>query len=89
MSRPIGLTVPQYASLEVLRQRPGVSNAELARATFVSRQSVNVLLRGLESAGLVTRVVAEVEERMLSTLDVTERGSLRHLLRGCLAGLRA
>lgn len=53
------LTVPQYASLEMLDQRPGISGAELARRTFVTRQSSAVVLRGLERAGLVTRTAAE------------------------------
>lgn len=50
-----GLTVPQYACLELLGLRPGLSNAELARGVFVTRQSMNVVLRGLQDSGLVTR----------------------------------
>lgn len=53
--RPLDLTVPQYACLEVLRQRPGLSGSELARAVFVSRQAMNVVLKGLEDRGLLTR----------------------------------
>jgi len=53
--RPLQLTVPQYACLELLGQRPGLSNAELARGVFVTRQSMNVVLQGLEERGLVTR----------------------------------
>lgn len=49
------LTVPQYACLELLDQRPGLSNAELARGTFVTRQSMNVVLRGLQETGLISR----------------------------------
>jgi DNA-binding MarR family transcriptional regulator len=50
-----GLTVAQYACLELLDQRPGLSNAELARGAFVTRQAMNVVLRGLQEGGLVTR----------------------------------
>jgi DNA-binding MarR family transcriptional regulator len=53
--RPLGLTVPQYACLELLAQRSGLSNSELARGAFVTRQSMNVLLQGLERDGLVSR----------------------------------
>ncbi|MEU7484252.1 MarR family transcriptional regulator [Streptomyces sp. NPDC042319] len=53
--REHGLTVPQYATLELLALHPGMSNAELARATFVTRQSGNVVLRGLQDAGLIAR----------------------------------
>jgi DNA-binding MarR family transcriptional regulator len=53
--RRYGLTVPKYACLELLDQRPGLSNAELARGAFVTRQSMNLVLRGLQEGGLVTR----------------------------------
>ncbi|MFD4630715.1 MarR family winged helix-turn-helix transcriptional regulator [Streptomyces sp. NPDC058284] len=53
--REHGLTVPQYSCLEVLAVRPGLSNADLARATFVTRQSMNVVLRGLQRDGLIDR----------------------------------
>lgn len=53
--RPLGMTVTHYAVLELLAQRPGLSNSELARGAFVSRQSMNVLLQSLERDGVVTR----------------------------------
>lgn len=53
--RPLGMSVPQYSCLEQLAHRPGISNSELARGTFVSRQSMNVLLQALQRDGLVTR----------------------------------
>lgn len=53
--RPLGMTVPQYACLELLGQRPGLSNSDLARGAFVSRQSMNVLLQSLERDRLVAR----------------------------------
>ncbi|WP_444963458.1 MarR family winged helix-turn-helix transcriptional regulator [Nocardiopsis sp. M1B1] len=63
--REHGLTVPQYSCLELLDQRPGLSNADLARGTFVTRQSANVVLRGLEGSGLVTRPVSAEHGRTL------------------------
>ncbi|WP_243062920.1 MarR family winged helix-turn-helix transcriptional regulator [Humibacter sp. RRB41] len=53
--RPLGMTVTHYSCLELLAQRPGLSNSELARGTFVTRQSMNVLLQTLERDGYVTR----------------------------------
>ncbi|MCP2260994.1 DNA-binding transcriptional regulator, MarR family [Streptoalloteichus tenebrarius] len=70
------LTVPQYACLEVLALRPGLSNAELARAIFVTRQSVNVVLRGLQDAGLVTRPDA-VEHGRARPIHLTDEGLRR------------
>src|SRR5260370_39544048 len=53
--RPLGMSVTHYACLELLAQRPGLSNSELARGAFVTRQSMNVLLQTLEREGYVTR----------------------------------
>lgn len=76
--RPLDLTVPQYSCLEVLAQRPGVSGAELARATFVSRQSMNLVLAGLQERGLLTRAVVAAHGKALP-LELT--GSGRAVLR--------
>ncbi|WP_406637893.1 MarR family winged helix-turn-helix transcriptional regulator [Amycolatopsis sp. WGS_07] len=53
--RPLGMNVTHYACLELLAQRPGLSNSELARGAFVTRQTMNVLLQALERDGYVTR----------------------------------
>ncbi|MFE0681930.1 MarR family winged helix-turn-helix transcriptional regulator, partial [Streptomyces sp. NPDC058961] len=56
--RPLGMSVTHYSCLELLAQRPGLSNSELARGAFVTRQSMNVLLQTLERDGYVTRPAA-------------------------------
>lgn len=53
--RPLGMTVTHYSCLELLAQRPGLSSSDLARGSFVTRQSMNVLLQSLERDGQVTR----------------------------------
>jgi DNA-binding MarR family transcriptional regulator len=53
--RPLGMTITHYSCLELLAQRPGLSNSDLARGAFVTRQSMNVLLQTLEEDGLVSR----------------------------------
>ncbi|MEU0789180.1 MarR family transcriptional regulator [Amycolatopsis sp. NPDC005961] len=52
--RPLELSMSQYAVLRALDDHPGASSAELARITFVTRQSLRDVLGGLRSAGLVT-----------------------------------
>jgi DNA-binding MarR family transcriptional regulator len=75
--RPLHLTVPQYSCLELLGQRPGLSNAELARGTFVTRQSMNVVLHALVDRGLVTRPEAAPRGRELpATLTAEGRAML-------------
>ncbi len=54
--RDYGLSVSQYACLEILASRPRISNADLARDAFVSRQAMHQLLTGLQKAGLVAAV---------------------------------
>ncbi|MFI6517538.1 MarR family winged helix-turn-helix transcriptional regulator [Spirillospora sp. NPDC050679] len=74
--REHGLTVPQYACLELLDERPGISGSDLARGTFVTRQSSAVVLRGLQQAGLVTRPAAAEHGRALP-VHLTEQGVAR------------
>jgi DNA-binding MarR family transcriptional regulator len=47
------LSVPQYSCLEQLAHKPGLTNAELARGTFVSRQAMHRLLGTLKDRHLV------------------------------------
>jgi DNA-binding MarR family transcriptional regulator len=76
--RPLELTVPQYSCLEVLDQRPGLSSSELARATFVTRQSMNLVLQGLQQRGLLTRATVAHHGKALPTkLTATGRAQLR------------
>ena len=71
--RPLGMTITHYSCLELLSQRPGLSNSELARGTFVTRQSMNVLLQALERDGFVTRPAEAPVGRALPT-RLTPRG---------------
>lgn len=70
------LTVPQYSCLELLDEQPGLSNADLARGTFVTRQSANVVLRGLKEAGLITRATTTDHGRALP-VHLTPAGQQR------------
>ena len=65
--RPLGMTITHYACLELLAQRPGLSNSELARGAFVTRQSMNVLVQSLERDGFVTRPSAAPVGKVLPT----------------------
>ncbi|NUR90677.1 MAG: winged helix-turn-helix transcriptional regulator [Nonomuraea sp.] len=75
--REIGLSLAQYAVLRALADAPGAAAAELARRTFVTRQSLRDVLNGLRRAGLV-----EVAEQADSgrALPVTLTGRGRELM---------
>ncbi len=83
--RPLGMTMTHYSCLELLAQRPGLSNSELARGAFVTRQTMNVLLLALERDGLVTRPAAAPVGKALPA-RLTERG--RAQLRQASAAVR-
>ena len=70
--RPLGMSVTRYSCLELLAQRPGLSNSELARGAFVTRQSMNALLHTLEQEGLVTRPAEAPVGRALPTRLTTQ-----------------
>ncbi|EGD42497.1 transcriptional regulator, MarR family [Nocardioidaceae bacterium Broad-1] len=74
--RPLGMSITHYACLELLAQRPGLSNSELARGAFVTRQTMNVLLRSLEKEGDVTRPAEAPVGKVLPT-RLTPRGRQR------------
>ena len=71
--RTIGLTTPQYAVLTYLEASPGATNAELARRTFVTPQTMQVILVGLEKAELVLRRPHPEHRRMQNT-ELTPTG---------------
>jgi DNA-binding MarR family transcriptional regulator len=53
--REHGLSVTQYTVLSVLGHRGSLSNAQLARRSYVSPQSMNEVLLALEERGFVLR----------------------------------
>ncbi|HEY0212119.1 MAG TPA: MarR family transcriptional regulator [Paenirhodobacter sp.] len=53
--RPLGLSPAQYSVLAELNARPDQANADLAERAFITPQSMQGVLAGLEAAGLVER----------------------------------
>ncbi|MBO1741317.1 MarR family winged helix-turn-helix transcriptional regulator [Leifsonia sp. TF02-11] len=84
--RPLGMSVTHYSCLELLAQRPGLSNSELARGAFVTRQTMNVLLQALERDGFVTRATEAPVGKALPT-QLTPRG--RRSLEKATAAVRS
>jgi DNA-binding MarR family transcriptional regulator len=63
--RPQGVTTAQLHVLKVIRDQPGGSGAQLARACYVTPQSAQALLKGLENGGWITRTKDPVNDRIL------------------------
>ena len=71
-----GITMAQYATLRALDEHPAASAAELARLCFVTRQSLQDVLTGLRTAGLIETADAAPRGRARS-LALTRLGSKR------------
>jgi DNA-binding MarR family transcriptional regulator len=80
----LGVTVPQYTALSVLERHPGMSSAQLARRSFVSRQAGGEMLASLERKGLVRRAPDTGNRRVLR-ISLTRAG--RTLLAACDAAM--
>jgi DNA-binding MarR family transcriptional regulator len=74
-----GVSTTEYVTLSVLRERDGLSCAQLARLAFVTPQAMNLVISALERRGLVKRRPDPRHRRVLRA-SVTPKG-LRQLER--------
>src|SRR5436190_5487899 len=74
------ITPPQFAVLTMIVAYPGVSGADLARLTFLTPQTINVIVRNLERAGAIEKSAHTAHGRILR-LTATAKGQA--LLKGC------
>ena len=71
--RTLDLTTPQYAVLAQLELKSGISNADLARASFITAQSMHGIVTNLEKNNLVKRKRDPQHGRILCT-ELTKQG---------------
>jgi len=71
---PAGLTLPAYTVLSVLRAEDGLSNAQLARRSLVTPQSMSEVLTLLVDQGYVRRRAEPGHGRVIRT-ELTKAGS--------------
>lgn len=74
--RPSDVSMSQYAAMRALADHPEASAAELARLCFVTRQSFQDLLAGLQAAGFVRAADVPLRGRARS-LELTPLGARR------------
>ncbi|MGA8219078.1 MAG: MarR family transcriptional regulator [Solirubrobacterales bacterium] len=72
-TRAHGVTTTEYVALSVLRDRDGMSSAELARWAFVTPQAMNLVISALERRRLVRRRPDPKRRRVLRA-SVTSKG---------------
>ena len=75
-----GVTPPQFAVMTMLVAYPGISNADIARLSMLTPQTVSVIVGNLERAGWIMRTPHEVHGR-IQQIAVTEDG--RNVLAKC------
>ena len=61
----LGVTVPQFVVLTMLKAYPGLSGAELARVALLTPQTVGVIIRNLERDGAIQKTPHPVLGRRL------------------------
>ncbi len=78
----IGVTSPQFGVLTMVVAYPGLSGADLARLTFLTPQTINVIVGNLEKGGAIAKT-AHAEHGRILQLHATAKG--RALLKRCRA----
>jgi DNA-binding MarR family transcriptional regulator len=68
-----GITTTEYVTLSVLRERDGLSCAQLARWAFVTPQAMNLVIAALERRVLIRRRPDPLHGRVLRA-SVTAKG---------------
>jgi DNA-binding MarR family transcriptional regulator len=77
---PFGLRWPEYTALSILRRTTGLSNAQLARRTYVTPQSMIEVISQLERERYLERAPSADNARILKS-RVTRKG--RRALAAC------
>jgi DNA-binding MarR family transcriptional regulator len=78
----IEITPPQFSVLTMIVSYPGASGADLARLTFLTPQTINVIVGNLEKAGAIKKSADAAHGRILR-LNATAKGQA--LLKRCRA----
>jgi len=69
----VGVTLPQFLVLTMLRAYPGLSGAELARIALLTPQTVGLITRNLERSGAVGKRPHPSHGRVLQ-FTLTQKG---------------
>lgn len=69
----LGVTPPQFSVLTMLNAYPGISNADVARLSMLTPQTVSVIVANLERSDAIARRPHSVHGR-IQHIDVTADG---------------
>ena len=85
VTSPLGLTVAQYTALSVLASRGSLSNAQLARRSFVTPQAMNEIVAAMAEKAFVARA-PDAQHGRIVRISLTRKG--HQVLRQCGTGAR-
>ena len=92
-ARGVDLSFVHAMVLKTLAKEPGISGAQLARRISVTAQSMNSLLRGMESLGLVLREPHPENRRTdcwyMTTFGLKEMQNAGEIVDGVMGRIRA
>jgi DNA-binding MarR family transcriptional regulator len=77
---PFDVSVAQYTVLSILERRADLSNAQLARRSYITAQAMHQMMNGLQARGLVERAPSPRHGR-IQPIRLTTEGAT--LLRRC------
>jgi DNA-binding MarR family transcriptional regulator len=69
----LGVTAPQFTVLTMIAAYPGLSGADLARLTYLTPQTINVIVGNLERDGAIEKSAHATHGRILR-LHTTAKG---------------
>ena len=75
--RDLQMTGIQYTILATIKEHEGISSAELSRRFFVTAQTTNEIINGLEQRGLIVRKEDPANKRILR-MKLTAQGRKLH-----------
>lgn len=75
--RDLQMTGIQYTILGTIKDHEGISSAELSRRFFVTAQTTNEIVNGLEQRGLIVRKEDSANKRILR-MKLTAQGRKLH-----------
>lgn len=82
----LNITPPQFVVLTMMEAYPGLSNADLARLSLLTPQTVSVIVGNLKRSGAVASRPHAVHGR-IQHLDLTKSG--KHILARCKERVQA
>ncbi len=71
--KTLGITLSQFAVLTAIKHNHGITNAQLARDSFVSPQTMYLIVMGLVNKGYLQRKNINDDKKSLS-IKITDKG---------------